>query len=419
VSQELRILLKTHINKQEAINNEKIRKTMISDRDREAAREIALKVVKKKYGRKVPDATMTQWVEEDLQMMGQTQPPATHMNTDTPVAVPSKKRQRDSPGTTENTAKKPLTTTTTTSTEPQTTTTTRTSTATPTEPHTTITPTATPAEPPPTATPAEPPHTPTTPTPVEPHTSTTSPTPAEPPHTSSTPTPVEPHTSTTSPTVPVSADDDDDDDLADTSLCSRIRIEPQPTTPASTSSNTDHLRRFIYDSKKKNAWELKIHKQPTTLILGDSNMRLARNIPDDWEIHAYPGAYLKHAANLLQPNKQPNKLPDSIKNIVVAVGVNNRSWVYARSTKPDLTRVGTRAKALGGRVHFLGISTSGLSSDEDANIKQLNTDARSSFGRNFIHPLPTEQVIIAPSDPIHHDQSTVDRIIDSIKCHLN
>jgi hypothetical protein len=209
--------------------------------------------------------------------------------------------------------------------------------------------------------------------------------------------------------------DEDDDDLADTSLCSRIHIEPEPTTPASTSSNTDHLRRFVYDNKKKTEWELNIHKQPTTLILGDSNMKLARNIPDDWEIHAYPGAYLSHAAILLQTKD----LPESIKNIVVAVGVNNRSWKYTVSTKPDLTRVGTRAKALGGRVHFLGISTSGLPSFQDTNIKQLNTDARSSFGRNYIHPLPTEQVIIAPSDPIHHDQSTVDRIIDSIKCHLN
>ena len=39
--------------------------------DKEAAREIALRVVRRKHGRKVPDATMAQWVDEDLEMMGQ------------------------------------------------------------------------------------------------------------------------------------------------------------------------------------------------------------------------------------------------------------------------------------------------------------------------------------------------------------
>src|SRR6201996_4028559 len=467
---ELKVIIKTHLNKQQAINNHKMKNTHISEKDKQAAKEIAVKVTLRKYGRKGCGAHIAQWVEEDLEMMGRASSSSKilqHSETTTPG--PSKKRQRDSPGaTTESRTKKhthqphtstassmpaesPLTSTTSpTPAEPHTSTASltpvephpsttsptpaepHTSTASPTpliEPHPSTTP-STPTEPSSTTslTPDEPPHTPTTsPTPAQPHPSTTSPTPAEPHASTTSLTPAEP-----TPTEvqqrdapvfkipePVSAEEGDED-LTDTSMSSQISVEPEPTTSSTiTPTNTDRLRKFVYNSKNKGMWKLNVRHKPTTLVLGDSNMRLARNIPDDWEIHVYPGAYLRHAVSLLQTTG----LPDSIKNIVVAVGVNHRSMEYA-STKLEFGRVRAQAKILGGKqLHFLGVSTSsGLSTTEAANIRQLNADAGSSFGnRKFIRPLPTEQVTIAPSDPfrIHHDHPTVDRVIESIKVHLN
>src|ERR1700761_5297721 len=467
---ELKIIIKTHLNKQQAINNHKMKNTRISEKDKQAAKEIAVKVTLRKYGRKGCGAHIAQWVEEDLEMMGRASSSSKilqHSETTTPGL--SKKRQRDSPGaTTESRTKKhthqphtstassmpaesPLTSTTSpTPAEPHTSTASltpvephpSTTSPTPAEPHTsTASPTpliephpsttsSTPTEPSSTTslTPNEPPHTPTTsPTPAQPHPSTTSPTPAQPHPSTTSLTPAEP-----TPTEvqqrdapvfkipePVSAEEGDED-LTDTSMSSQISVEPEPTTSSTiTPTNTDRLRKFVYNSKNKGMWKLNVRHKPTTLVLGDSNMRLARNIPDDWEIHVYPGAYLRHAVSLLQTTG----LPDSIKNIVVAVGVNHRSMEYA-STKLEFGRVRAQAKILGGKqLHFLGVSTSsGLSTTEAANIRQLNADAGSSFGnRKFIRPLPTEQVTIAPSDPfrIHHDHPTVDRVIESIKVHLN
>ena len=216
----------------------------------------------------------------------------------------------------------------------------------------------------------------------------------------------------------------DEDDDADTwsiassqmSLVSEPTDQPN-TSPTSSLHNKTQTRKFIYDKTNESQWKLNIHNNPTTVVIADSNMRSARNIPDGWEVHAYPGAYLLHVANLLQSTK----FPESVKNIIVSAGINNRSWDYARSCKHDLLSVCTKAKQLGNKVHFLGISSSGLPAHIAANVRMMNTDAEAHLNKRFIQPLQPDQVTIVSLDPqkIHHDRTTVDKIINSIKCHLN
>ena len=75
------------------------------------------------------------------------------------------------------------------------------------------------------------------------------------------------------------------------------------------------------------------------------------------------------------------------------------------------------ALALKQSVHFLGVSTS----ETYEAINLINEEAKLSFGGKYIPALPTNKVTIASGDPflIHHDKTTVESIINTIKNHLN
>jgi hypothetical protein len=75
------------------------------------------------------------------------------------------------------------------------------------------------------------------------------------------------------------------------------------------------------------------------------------------------------------------------------------------------------AKRLKPTVHFLGVSTVDL----PETIRAINQSGMKSFGDKFIPALPEDQVTISPIDPsnIHHNKETVEKIINSIKIHLN
>jgi len=180
---------------------------------------------------------------------------------------------------------------------------------------------------------------------------------------------------------------------------------------------TSNKNVIIHNNKiKKSAWKLDIRGSPNTVLVTDSNFRLASHdipIPDDWEIHVYPGNNFANTTHILKTAT----IPDCVKNVILAVGINHRDWKFVTSTKPDWYKMVAEAKRLKTTVHFLGVSTVDL----PETIKAINQSGMKSFGDKFIPALPEDQVTISPIDPsnIHHNKETVEKIINSIKIHLN
>jgi len=105
---------------------------------------------------------------------------------------------------------------------------------------------------------------------------------------------------------------------------SEEKMNPKRTlsTAPNKSAKANYGKFTEHRCSPKNAWSVSVADNTTTLIIGDSNMRKIQNIPEDWEAHVFPGAYLSHASNII------NKLPEfnNLRTIIVAVGINNRAW---------------------------------------------------------------------------------------------
>ena len=210
------------------------------------------------------------------------------------------------------------------------------------------------------------------------------------------------------------ADDIDDADTwtMTSSQCDTLLSTQPPAISPTTSTIQKNV--YIHDNIPKTQWTMKIKNLPDTIILADSNFRQTKNIaiPDNWEIHVYPGCAFLHASKILKTAT----IPSSVKNIVLAVGINHRGWTN-KSTKRDWNALYAQTRSMKQSVHFLGISTDKIYES----IKAINDDAKRTFGGKYIPALPEDQVTIPSSDPykIHHNRVTVEKIIDSIKIHLN
>lgn len=198
------------------------------------------------------------------------------------------------------------------------------------------------------------------------------------------------------------------------SQCDQL-LTSQPSKSPNRTSPRKNKNVFVHDKELKKNWKLQIRNQPNTVLVTDSNFRLASDIPipDDWEVHVYPGNAFLHTNNILKTAE----IPSCVQNVVLAVGINHRGWSFTASVRPDWNKLLTTAKSLKPALHFLGVSTV----NPCETIKRINEEGQKSFGTKFIPALPENQVAISPTDPhkIHHDKCTVERIITSIKIHLN
>lgn len=175
---------------------------------------------------------------------------------------------------------------------------------------------------------------------------------------------------------------------------------------------------YVHDGQIKQSWELLIKSRAANIILADSNFRLCDPAGKDVELHVYPGATLGHAHCML--NKAD--IPDTVRNIVIAVGINNRSWDFETVTSRDLAKLQEVTEKLKARVHFLGISAPTLPCAQfNDRTSKLNEEAEKIFNTRFIKPLPSSTIMIR--DPrtyaIHHHNDTVSRIYATITKHLN
>jgi len=394
IAHEIRSCILSHINTQTTINSKQLGEHAINESDRDAARGLAERVVRRKYGRKASQQNLDAWLAADLSVMGRGTTSTNHTepivqltnNTSSDTPQTNRKRRRDSP---------PVS-------------------AVPVSNRFSVL----------TENPAE------SEDPTDPDVTNPKKLLARSPETNrhdnidgsnnNRNDNIDNNTSN-NPTdcFTLLTDFDDTLSMPPPSQCDRL-LTSKPTVSLNRLSLPHSFYRkqknvIIHDNTSKSRWKLVIKNSPSTVLVTDSNFRLAHDIPipDDWEIHVYPGNNFAHTTNILKTAT----IPDCVKNVILAVGINNKEWKFETSTRPDLNKMVVEAKKMKPSVHFLGVSTV----DPPASIKMINESGRRNFGDKFIPALPEDQVTISPIDPlgIHVDKVTVQKIINSIKDHLN
>jgi len=401
---DIRSTILTHLNIQTDINNNKLKQATIQESDRKAASELAERVIMKKFGRKASKQQLSEWLAADLSVVGPNHSTTTsstsasstsatssttsltsHQTVDSSETVPasaatsiaeevpdksqaSRKRRRHSDGFAVPVLNRfsPL-----------------------------------PVEPTELDEPVDSADTVTNPSKILATSPTNNNRNAE--------------NNNNNDTINTDTDLNDDDTWSMTSSqCDQILSSQQSSNPSNQSSSHP-VQVFVHDNQPKCRWKLQVNNSPSTVLLTDSNFRLANDIPipEDWEIHVYPGNSFLNTANLLKTADIPN----CVKNIVLAVGINHRGWSFCKSVRTDWNKMLAQTNSLKPAIHFLGVSTA----SPNETIKTINEEGKKRFGGKFIPALPEAQVTISPTDPfkIHHDKVTVEKIINSIKIHLN
>ena len=171
---------------------------------------------------------------------------------------------------------------------------------------------------------------------------------------------------------------------------------------------------FLKTNELKKSWKLTAEPHTKTIVIADSNLRLACNIPTEWEIHVYPGMTFKHTNEVLV-NFKPAV---ALENIIVIVGINHRTLNYNKTSLPDMNKLWKTLNIFSTKTVFLSaVSTSNnLSQEEASNIRQINDKMKVDCGKRFVPPLASPQVKISPNDilKIHHSKETVDKIISQL-----
>ena len=192
------------------------------------------------------------------------------------------------------------------------------------------------------------------------------------------------------------------------------RTGESPTSGRSLSQNDASGSTTVHTGMPKHSWTARVGQNTKVVILGDSNMRLARNLPNGWEAHVYPGAHLNNMATIIQKMEKP----DSLTTVVVAAGINNRTW-QVDNIRHDIYKVSNVASNRNLTCHFVGVSIPPkITEDEKSHLRSLNKIASERFRHRYINSV--SEVSVSPTDryKIHYDQNTVDQIIGNIKTHF-
>lgn len=194
------------------------------------------------------------------------------------------------------------------------------------------------------------------------------------------------------------------------------RVSPAGTSNAGTSQVAieEEIVAVPHRSVDKSSWQ--VTTKPTTrlLIIGDSNLKLAKTRDSHVEIHSFSGARLSHINDILSMST----LGDSVKDIVVATGINNRTG--DNNFPLDFKKMKEITSKMKQTVHFVGVSQKLSEAKEIDNIRRLNKEAYDTFGDRYITPLAPGYIDIIRTDHfrIHHEVGTVNRILDSIFKHI-
>jgi len=153
--------------------------------------------------------------------------------------------------------------------------------------------------------------------------------------------------------------------------------------------------------------------------MDDSNLKLVRNIPDDWCVAVYPVMKFESLAHII--DTYTGQVP---LNVVFIVGINNRSDNFNNQTTLDIDEVKINMLKMfpGAQLYAVGLSTNGLCNDDNENMANINVKLQKMFKLNFVKQLNTLEVIMDEKDKkykIHYTQGTVDKVFSSIINRLN
>ena len=167
----------------------------------------------------------------------------------------------------------------------------------------------------------------------------------------------------------------------------------------------------------KTHWEIqRVGLLTRTLIVADSQFKAIKGLPDDCEVHVFPGAKLSHVVAILgRLSKKLGTTGPRLQNIIIHVGINNRDLAWSGTVvdlnKLTLLLLSKLPEPLKG--YFMGVSIPPeIPQHEKATLSQINDRAKSRMGEQYIDPLPTDKVSVDPLDfyKIHYDRSTLDSI---------
>jgi hypothetical protein len=176
----------------------------------------------------------------------------------------------------------------------------------------------------------------------------------------------------------------------------------------------DHINEngvHVFTGNKED-WTITAEKAETSVILvGDSNLKKIRLVPDSWQINALPGAHLSHVRNVISKLTGRNKQ----FTIIIQAGINHR-YSHDTAAEDDIRSMlfDVRRNPAVDDVFFNGVSIpAGMCAAEADRLNNLNRFMETELGSDhYIAPLNQIDVRTEPTDRygIHYDQDTIDHI---------
>lgn len=170
--------------------------------------------------------------------------------------------------------------------------------------------------------------------------------------------------------------------------------------------------KFVHQREIKSQWEIKLKESTNTIVIGDSNLSLARKIPSDFEVHAFPGMHLQHATSVI--NKLPRGRERPLR-VILSVGINHRDW-SKEDLEPEINALREVVDKAEAEIYLAGVPLHGsLNNSQKEILTTLNNNMKDWQRGHYINPILTSDVDIIPSDRyrIHHTQETTDRVMQS------
>jgi len=170
-------------------------------------------------------------------------------------------------------------------------------------------------------------------------------------------------------------------------------------------------RLFVHSSQDKTRWRVSLSPSTKVLVIGDSNLKYATEVPKEWEVHSLSGAHIENIVSILKTFP-----PDSGLNVVIMqAGINHRDDL--RFPIEAVNELEYEAKRINAKLMIVGIPIAvGMSKALTRKLKDFNKAMYDVFLTRFIYPLKPIDVYMERDDPscIHFRPRTVLKMIDCV-----
>ena len=170
-------------------------------------------------------------------------------------------------------------------------------------------------------------------------------------------------------------------------------------------------------AQSKGNWKLIVGDKHKTVVLGDSNLRLCQDMPEDWQLDCYPGSNLKDVTKILGEMKPS----DNLETIILHVGINDRASMFTGGLPEDFLDMVNSIQERKIKIVATGIPYAHLPEKERANVEHFNLLLKGLLKEDFIEALDKGKVKIKQQDPhkIHFTEATAALLVESMVSHLN